>query len=172
MDTSEPTGSRGGPSQSSGAKLGGEQESGCQQRLSVIVSRGDPIDAPQYRHTGLYIEHVREDGLVTPWNFLDVQGSAGMFERYENLLRDPTRSDLFVARVHVADIPVTGPTDSRLRDVIWGTEVNNEEYDWNCQSWVGDALSSCVKAGLISSDECSMAIDRMADYILQAPDTA
>ncbi|AEO71898.1 uncharacterized protein THITE_2124771 [Thermothielavioides terrestris NRRL 8126] len=142
------------------------------QRLSVIVFSGDPLDLPETRHTGLYIEHLNEDGSIIGRNFLHVTGSAGIFQREESIERNPTGSELFTGSVHVATIVATGSSDRRLRNAIWATPVNNAEYDWNCQSWVGDALTSCVNAGLISTEQRDMAIDGMAELILQATDMA
>ncbi|KAI0534577.1 hypothetical protein GGR58DRAFT_482327 [Xylaria digitata] len=139
------------------------------QRLDVIVFRGDPIDAPQYRHTELLIQHLSVDGTVLWRRYLHVAGAAGFFER-EELEYDPGSSELFVGLVPVATIPVSTSSDRRLRDAIWSTPVNNGDRSWNCQNYVGDALYSCTEAGLVSTEETENAIDGMTDLILEAPD--
>lgn len=108
-------------SKGSSSKSGGKENKKTSQRwqrLSVIVFRGDPIDAPQYRHTGLFIEHLKQDGTQTRQNSLHVVGSAGTFRRDENIDRDPTGSELFAGSVPFATIPATGSSDSRLRNAI------------------------------------------------------
>ncbi|GAW20521.1 hypothetical protein ANO14919_100270 [Xylariales sp. No.14919] len=139
------------------------------QRLDVIVSRGDPIDAPQYRHTELLIQHLSQDGTVLWRRYLHVAGAAGFFER-EELDYDPTSSELFAGLVPVTTIAVSTSADRRLRDAIWSTPVNNADRSWNCQNYVGDALYSCTEAGLVSTEETENAIDGMTDLILEAPD--
>ncbi|KAJ8124563.1 hypothetical protein O1611_g9077 [Lasiodiplodia mahajangana] len=143
-----------------------------QQRLSIVIFRGDPIDAPQYRHTALFIEHLDQEGTRTQHRVVEVVGSAGIFEREENVTSDPRKSPTFVGSVVVATISSTGSSDSRLRDVIWSTPINNSENSWNCQNWVGDALSLCIEDKLILSEESDRAIDGMVDFILQARDIA
>jgi hypothetical protein len=145
---------------------------GERHRLSIIVFSGDPIDAPQYRHTGLLIQHLSQEGTVKGQRFLEVVGAAGFFSPEETPDCDPMNDSLFVGMVVVATMPASGSSDSRLRAAIWSTTINNEEIDWNCQNWVGDALYSCTKAGLISKDETERAIDGMTDFILEAPDEA
>ncbi|KAI0873742.1 hypothetical protein GGS24DRAFT_461862 [Hypoxylon argillaceum] len=102
-----------------------------QQRLTIVIFRGDPIDAPQYRHTALLIEHLNQEGVRTDYRTLEVIGSAGIFEREENATCDPGKSATFVGSVAVATIPVTGSSSSRLRDVIWSTPINNSENSFS-----------------------------------------
>lgn len=140
------------------------------QRLSVGVFCGVPVDAYVYRHTGLLIEHLNNDGTLTRRNFIHLTGSAGFFfQCNESFDRNPAMSRLFAGSVPVATIPASGSSDSCLRNAIWSTAINNASYDWNCQTWVGDALNSCVAAGLISSDEAELTIDGMTELVLQAP---
>lgn len=140
------------------------------QCLSIIVFRGDPIDSYQYRHAGLSIQYQDQDGTVTGTNFLDVAGSAGIFERQENTDQNPANDQQFESEVHVATIPATGSSDSRLRDTIWWTPINNASYEWNCQSYVTNALHRCLKAGLILDTDVDSALDGMTDILLEAPD--
>lgn len=117
-----------------------------QQRLSIVVFRGDPVDATMFRHVGLLLEHLEEeegiDGtlphatITTHTTFLQVTGSAGGFERDESpaaTCGDPRESELFAGVVHVATVPATGAADRRLRNAIWTTAVNNAEASWNSE---------------------------------------
>ncbi|KAI1822774.1 hypothetical protein F4861DRAFT_540703 [Xylaria intraflava] len=121
-----------------------EEDQEC-QRLVIVVLRGDPIDAPQYRHTALFIEHLNRSGRTMRHRLIRAIGSTGMFERDETTDHDPVRNVTFAGSVTVATIAVTGESDTRLRDTIWSTPVNNVEYDWGCQHWVGDALIRAAK---------------------------
>ncbi|GAP83274.1 hypothetical protein SAMD00023353_0402960 [Rosellinia necatrix] len=168
--STEPAYGSGNPSDVSDLQSGRELRANWQwQRLIILVFRGDPIDAPQYRHTSLFIEDLNQDGVATQHCVLEVVGSSGFFQRGEDAVRDPKEAATFVDSVVVATIPVASPSDTRLRDAIWFTTVNNAEYSWNCQNWVGDALNSCISAGLVLAKEVDWAIDTMVDLILQAP---
>ncbi|KAI1160376.1 hypothetical protein F5B18DRAFT_514000 [Nemania serpens] len=149
-----------------------QQQQQQQQSLAIVVFRGDPIDAPQYRHTALLIEQPDQDGTSTQHRVIEVLGTAGIFERGEDVTYDPRQSTSFVGSVPVATIPAAGPSDSLLRDVIWSTVIDNEDISWNSQNWVGDALYLCTGYKLISSEESDRAIDGMVDLVLQAQDEA
>ncbi len=138
------------------------------QRLEVIVFSGSPVDAPQYRHTGLLIQDLAQDNTTLKRRFLHVTGSAGVFAREEDS-RNPRKSELFVGAVHLATIRASG---SSLRNAIWSTPVNNADRGWNCQNYVGDALESCAREGLISEEQIDYAIDGMVDLVQQAREEA
>lgn len=142
------------------------------QSLSIIVFRAEPLDAYQFRHAGLLIDHQNQDGKVTRKNFLHITGSARIFEREERVDQNPEDDDLFIARLHVATIPATGSFDRRLRNTIWATPVNNTDYDWGPQNWVGDALNWCAAVELLSQSDVDAGIDQMTDILLEAPDQA
>ncbi|KAI0198793.1 hypothetical protein F4808DRAFT_462375 [Astrocystis sublimbata] len=163
------------------------QEAQLALRLSIIVFTGDPVDAPQFRHTGLLIHTLSTStstsgSVILQERYLQVQGSAGFFARDESVDADPApaSSELFAGLVPVATIPVPATVKhkngiladmrSRLRKTIWDTPVNNSENAWNCQSWVGDALYGCVRKGLVGREEVERAIDGMVDLILLARD--
>ncbi|KAI0902919.1 hypothetical protein F4823DRAFT_620562 [Ustulina deusta] len=138
------------------------------QRLEVIVFSGSPVDAPQYRHTGLLIQDLAQDNTTLKRRFLHVTGSAGVFAREEDS-RNPRKSELFVGAVYLATIRASG---SSLRNAIWSMPVNNADRSWNCQNYVGDALESCAREGLISEEQIDYAIDGMVDLVQQAREEA
>ncbi|KAI0198792.1 hypothetical protein F4808DRAFT_472445 [Astrocystis sublimbata] len=147
-----------------------KSETSCKwQSLDVIVFFGDPVDGINYRHTGLLVQSLSWDGSILQRTFLHVTGAHGFFEREERE-RDPRNSTLFAGVVPVATVPVSGLSYNRLRNEIWATAVNNAESGWNCQTWVGDALDRCVKAGFFDQDRADDAIDGMTDIIMRAKD--
>jgi hypothetical protein len=50
--------------------------------------------------------------------------------------------------------------------------VRNEpsNRDWNCQNWVGEALSGLVAVGAVTVEQRGLAIGAMTDVILEAED--
>ncbi len=77
-----------------GSSSSSRKKKDCQQwqRLCIAIFRGDPIDAYQFRHTGLLIQHLDQDGAVTSTKFLHVIGLPRDFERDESSARDPMSS--------------------------------------------------------------------------------
>ncbi|KAI1757381.1 hypothetical protein F4782DRAFT_127366 [Xylaria castorea] len=138
------------------------------QRLEIIVFSGSPVDAPQYRHTGLLIQDLARDNTILNRRYLNVIGTAGLFEREESS-RNPKKSALFIGAVHVATIRARGLS---LRNAIWSTPVNNADRSWNCQNYVGDALECCTREGLISEGQMDYGIDGMVDFVHQAQEEA
>lgn len=74
----------------------------------------------------------------------------------------------------IAWIPVSTAPDSVTKAMILSactsTSVRNTnlDRDWNCQNWVGDALTELVKAGCLTTEERKVAIGRMVEIILEA----
>ena len=131
--------------------------------LSIIVYRGNPVDASEYRHTALLLEDA--DGTST---LLQVGGAHGFFAT-ETLPRcRPSKNPDYLAQIAIAT-PLDA-TLAALRESIQATPVNNMERAWNCHNWVGDALNRLGAARCISSSAKSEAIARMVELIVDAPD--
>ena len=58
------------------------------------------------------------------------------------------------------------------RGVVSRTPVKNgpADADWNCQSWVADALTRMVNNGYLNVSQRAPAIDQMTDVCLEAGD--
>lgn len=74
----------------------------------------------------------------------------------------------------IAWIPVcTAPDSVTKAKIIFAcacTSVrnSNSDRDWNCQNWVGDALTELVKIGCLTKEERAAAISKMVETILEA----
>ncbi|KGO44186.1 NAD-dependent epimerase/dehydratase [Penicillium expansum] len=74
----------------------------------------------------------------------------------------------------IAWIPVcTAPDSATKAKIIFAcacTSVrnSNSDRDWNCQNWVGDALTELVKIGCLTKEERAEAIGKMVETILEA----
>jgi hypothetical protein len=131
--------------------------------LSIIVYKGSPIDAPEYRHTALFLEFPDTTTLL-----VHVTGASGFFQPEVKPGENPTKSKGFIKKIHVGSIQ--GQTKAVIESTIKVTPVNNSDRSWNCQHWVGDALKRLSDRQWITSDARSKAIDAMAEVISDAPD--
>ncbi|KAI0530377.1 hypothetical protein GGR58DRAFT_524619 [Xylaria digitata] len=140
------------------------------QLLDIMISANDTSESHNQLHVGLQIEYRSEDSETREHTFLHVIGGPGYFRREERRNWDATESRTFIDRVHVAAVRASGPSDTRLRDTILNTRVKNNEDNWYCQHYVGDALENCVAAGLITEGQLDRAIDKMADTLIRLTD--
>ncbi|KAJ5723343.1 hypothetical protein N7488_001378 [Penicillium malachiteum] len=125
----------------------------------ILVFAGDPLDYTKYRHTGLST------------SLLHIEGSPGIFQFY---LRDnyrPDQSRRLVRQIRVAELP-DSISEATIRGVVSRTLVKNgpQDIDWNCQNWVGDALTRMVNYGYLNVSQRASAIYEMTDACLEAED--
>ncbi|KAJ6004865.1 hypothetical protein N7540_012664 [Penicillium herquei] len=132
--------------------------------IMVAVFRGDPIDWAMYRHTAIHVRYADgEDHL------LHVTGAHPFFE-YTPQPEDPTNIGLKVEAL----IPVSSPGEFFTKEMIENscarTPVRNDPHnkDWNCQNWVGEALTGLVAIGCVTKEQRSTALGRMLDVCLEA----
>ncbi|KAJ5728532.1 hypothetical protein N7493_004862 [Penicillium malachiteum] len=132
--------------------------------ITVAVFRGDPIDWAMYRHTAIHVRYADgEDHL------LHVTGAHPFFE-YTPQPDDPTNIGLKVEAL----IPVSNPGDFFTKEMIENscaqTPVRNDPHnkDWNCQNWVGEALTGLVAIGCVTKEQRSTALGIMLDVCLEA----
>ncbi|KAI1336568.1 hypothetical protein F5Y15DRAFT_418874 [Xylariaceae sp. FL0016] len=137
------------------------------QTLWILVFTGHPKDIQSTRVTELYIVfNENESHNLT----IQVLGQHPSFRVKEIWNQPPPRArPRFYRRLAVSTLGVDSESDSRLRDTIWTTRVNNSESDWGCQSWVGDVLTVLQDANLITDEEGDFALNGMVNYISQAP---
>ena len=131
-------------------------------QISLLVYKGVPVDFSQYRHTALHVLHSEDE-----YDWLHVVGAHPFF----NFQKDPQNP---IPESPVAWIPVCTAPDSITRAMIhfacMSTPVRNGngDRDWNCQNWVGEALSGLVDIGCVTKQERSAAIGKMVEIILDA----
>ncbi|KAJ5723439.1 hypothetical protein N7488_001474 [Penicillium malachiteum] len=102
-------------------------------------------------------------------HLLHVTGAHPFFE-YTPQPDDPINIGLKVEAL----IPVSNPGDSFTKEMIENscaqTPVRNDPHnkDWNCQNWVGEALTGLVAIGCVTKEQRSTALGRMLDVCLEA----
>lgn len=131
--------------------------------LSIIVYKGDPIDACDFRHTALFLEVPGSDSIL-----LHVVGGAGFFQAQVIPNNDPSGSKNFICKIGIAKI--SGQSKETIQTEITSTPIKNTDKSWNCQHWVGDVLLGLDKSGWISSTARKDSLDSMVDVIVAAPD--
>ncbi len=131
--------------------------------LSIIVYKGSPVDAPDLRHTALFLDFPGSNSLL-----LHIVGTSGIFQPQVKQNEDPSKSQKFVRKIAVAKIQ--GRSRNDLQSRIMATPIKNSDKSWNCQHWIGDALVRLSNPGWISSSAREAAVDTMADVVTDAPD--
>lgn len=131
-------------------------------QLSLLVYKGVPVDFTKYRHTALHV--LYSDG---EYNWLHVVGAHPFFE-FSQDSQNP------ISEPPIAWIPVSTVSDAMTKATIASacasTPVRNGncDRDWNCQNWVGEALTELVRVGCLTDRERKVAIGKMVEVILEA----
>ncbi|KAF7513872.1 hypothetical protein GJ744_006486 [Endocarpon pusillum] len=133
--------------------------------LSIVVYKGDPVDAMEYRHTALFAEF--SDGTNT---LLHITGESGFFAFDGRPNQVPVESQNFVKQIYVATIP--GVTRDGFISTIRTIPIDNQNRSWNCPHWVGDALNHIAAAGMITQEVASKVVLDMVDIVFEAKDEA
>ncbi|KAI1462694.1 hypothetical protein F4805DRAFT_452518 [Annulohypoxylon moriforme] len=142
-------------------------DGGHSQTLWILIFRGYPRDIQSTRVTELYIVFDENESKNLT---IRLTGHHPNFtvEEVWNQPHPRTRPH-FYRRLAVATVETSSELDMRLRDAISGSQVNNIESDWTCQSWVGDVLTTLQDARLITVEEGDNALNGMVNYIARAP---
>ncbi|MCJ1245698.1 hypothetical protein MMC30_002902 [Trapelia coarctata] len=119
--------------------------------LSILITRGSPIDAPQYRHTALYLETLSSSPPHPNAILLEITGGTGFFSPRATSNTQPLLHADFLQKIPGARIE--GVRSAHLVAGILGTEMRDGEGDWNCESWVGDVLGAGVRRGWVAESE-------------------
>ena len=132
-------------------------------QLNIIVYKGDPVDLMKTRHTALLVVFADKTTVL-----VHTVGAAGDFTVQQRPDEQPRNSKTFVAEIPVAAIK--GKSKSMIQSTIAATPVNNSTYDWDCQKWVGDALTRLSNLEWITTVQKSDGISKMVDVIFEAED--
>ncbi|KAH7412156.1 hypothetical protein DE146DRAFT_628146 [Phaeosphaeria sp. MPI-PUGE-AT-0046c] len=131
--------------------------------LSVVIYIGQPLDYQKYRHTALCLRPNNGGTCM-------IIHTIGPNKRYVLETKDnydPTTSRRFAKEASVATLK-TPMSKSQLASIIYQTPIDNSSIEFNCQTWVGDALQRLATAGYITQDECDSGIDKMVDAVVEA----
>lgn len=82
---------------------------------------------------------------------------------------DPTKSRKFAKEVPVGKL-TTPMTKAQVAQIIYETPIDNRSREFNCQTWVGDALQLLATKGYLAQKDCDNGISRMVDATLEAKD--
>lgn len=133
-------------------------------KVYILVWVGAPLDYTKYRHTALFFEFPDGSKCV-----LHIEEAPGIFEFEPLEDYDPDQSQRLAKKLFVVEIP-DSVQESSIREVVSETPVKNEREnsDWNCQNWVGDALTRMVQNGFLSFSQRESAVNQMVDVLLEA----
>lgn len=134
--------------------------------ISILVFVGEPLDFTKYRHTALFFEFPGGSTCA-----MHIEGAPGFFEFQPLDDYRPEQSRRLAKKIPVAVLQdYIG--EASIRGVVSRTPVKNgpADADWNCQSWVADALSRMVRSGYLNASQRASAIDQMTDVCLEAGD--
>lgn len=137
------------------------------QTPSIIVYRGNPIDALSTRHPAFFIEYSGGRNVLT-----HIPGAPGFFEHEEICKTAPPSGDEHFERSIPVAIFRTNNTESTIltvQNTIYEIPINNDGRGRNCQSWIGGGLEAFRNAGLISLDVAIVAADQLAEVLIEAP---
>ncbi|OJZ84040.1 hypothetical protein ASPFODRAFT_63124 [Aspergillus luchuensis CBS 106.47] len=139
--------------------------------LSLLVFHGSPLDFIKYRHAVLLLTTYPDNQQ----SMFHITGPPGEFKFVEVTGTNPTQSAKLERNIPVVST-VSGDNKSTtisrkmVRDACARVKVRNDLPGWNCQNWVGEALSELVKIGCCTEVQRGLAVDGMVDACLEARD--
>lgn len=132
--------------------------------LSLLVFHGSPLDFIKYRHAVLLLTYPENQQSM-----FHIIGPPGEFKFVEVTGANPTQSAKLERNIPVANVSASISREM-IRDACARVKVRNDVPGWNCQNWVGEALTELVKIGCCTEMQRSVAVDGMVDACLEARD--
>ncbi|EER39184.1 conserved hypothetical protein [Histoplasma capsulatum H143] len=135
-------------------------------KIFILVFKGDPVDLKKFRHTALYLEFA-----AGTHSMMHVTGTQGMFVFEAKTDYNPVLSRSLVKMIPAAEVP-DSISEASIKSTVSATPAKNsrEDLDWNCQLWVGDALTRLTDRDYVSKEQRDAAIDAMVDACMEAED--
>jgi hypothetical protein len=135
-------------------------------KVFILVFVGEPLDYTKYRHTALFFEFTNGSTCA-----MHIEGAPGFFEFQPLDNYRPEQSRRLAKKFPVAELQ-DSISEVSIRGVVSRTPVKNRpaDADWNCQSWVADALTRMVNNGYLNASQRASAINQMTDVCLEAKD--
>lgn len=133
--------------------------------ISIAVFKGDPVDCQRYRHTSLFITFANQDPSV----IIHVVGPPGEFEFDTQDGYDPSRDQSLAKLVDVGPLSVESTRD-QITQILRRVPIENEDREFNCQTWVEGALKKFRELGMLTGALYAQGLDEMVDVIAEATD--
>ncbi|KAJ6138419.1 hypothetical protein N7471_004905 [Penicillium samsonianum] len=120
-------------------------------QISLLVYKGVPVDFSKYRHTALHALYFEGQ-----YDWLHAVGAHPFF-KFQKDTENP-----------MSEPPIAWIPKIILACACTSVRNSNSDRDWNCQNWVGEALTELVKIGCLTKEERGAAIGKMVETILDA----
>jgi hypothetical protein len=133
--------------------------------ISIAVFKGDPVDCQRYRHTSLFITFANHD----PSTVFHVVGPPGEFEYDIQVGYDPSGDQSLARLVDVGPLSVES-TRNQIIQILRRVPIENEDREFNCQTWVEGALKKLREMGMLTDALYAQGLDEMVDVIAEATD--
>lgn len=134
-------------------------------RVYIAVHRGDPVDFQKFRHTALWFLPVDSGSS----HYCHVRGSTGDFSYEKRSDYNPTKTQTFAKLIDVGTTK-TSMTSSELTNHVKDTPVKNRDWEFNCHTWVDNAVQRMYRAGYLTKEEYEEGRDAMIDATMEAAD--
>jgi hypothetical protein len=133
--------------------------------ISIAVFKGDPVDSQRYRHTSLFVTFANHD----PSTVFHVVGPPGEFEYDIQIGYDPSGDQSLAKLVDVGPLSVES-TRNQIIQILRRVPIENEDREFNCQTWVEGALKKLRELGMLTGALYAQGLDEMVDVIAEATD--
>lgn len=133
--------------------------------ISVAVFKGDPVDCQRYRPTSLFVAFANQDPAVV----IHVVGPPGEFEFDTQDGYDPSRDQSLAKLADVGTLSVQA-SRAQVIEILRTVSIENQDREFNCQSWVEAALKKLRDSGMLTSALYAHGVDEMVDVIAEATD--
>jgi hypothetical protein len=100
---------------------------------------------------------------------IHVTGPNMAYQLQTNDNYDPTKSRKFAKEVPVGNL-TTPMTKTQLASILYQTPIDNRSREFNCQTWVGNALQRLATSGYLTRSDCDKGITGMIDATMEAAD--
>lgn len=153
--------------------LGEAEKTGFAQTVYILVFRGYPRDTESARMVDFCIvanDNDNDSNSNSTDTSFRLEGERGSYKL-------AVTSDLgtfhsrphFVRQFHVATVPVATFDDTRLRNLVTGICINNENPEWTRWTWVDNVLGALSAVGIITLEEGTEVLDATIDCVSDAP---
>ncbi|KAK8236499.1 hypothetical protein HDK77DRAFT_292330 [Phyllosticta capitalensis] len=133
--------------------------------VRVAISKGDPIDQVQWRHTALWFSF----GDQSPPVVIHAVGSPHAFTLEVKQNCRPESEVKFAKAIQVGHL--RGPmSKAELVFFVSQTPINNLDREFNCQVWVEQALARLKAANHLTKEQYEFGFDGMMTAVMEATD--